>query len=207
MISAMIALLSLCLGCSDDGYPVKECRPDQGLVLETDGIPLQGNAQAPVVLTVFGDLKCPYTQNFIIVLNKFVERLEADGKGGELKWMFRHFVRPGYPQSSRIALALAAAHMQGNDAFWKLFWLLFAGNDITDEYVLLYAEVAELHMAQFQIDYESDEARAVVASDDSLAKEIGLSGTPGVVLCGKKVIPDPDDLIDNLEYLIYDSSA
>ncbi len=200
----MIALLSPCLGCSDDGYPVKECRSDQGLALETDGVPLHGDAQAPVVLTVFGDLKCPYTQNFIIVLDNFVERLEADGKAGELKWMFRHFVRPGYPQSTRIALALAAAHMQGNDAFWKLFWLLFAASEITDEYVLLYAEVAELDMEQFEIDYESDDARAVVARDDDLAREIGFGGTPGVVLCGKQVTPDPDDFIGNLEYLIYD---
>ncbi|MCP4675820.1 MAG: thioredoxin domain-containing protein [Deltaproteobacteria bacterium] len=203
-IPLMIALFSPYLGCSDDGYPVKECRPGQGLALETDGVPVHGDTQAPVFLTVFGDLKCPYTQNFIIALDKFVERLEADGKGAEFKWLFRHYVRPGYPQSTRIALALAAAHMQGNDAFWRLFWLLFATPEITDEYVLLYAEVAELDMEQFQADYESDDVRSVVANDDDLAREIGLGGTPGVVLCGKQVTPVPDDVIDNLEHLIYD---
>ncbi|MCP4599278.1 MAG: thioredoxin domain-containing protein, partial [Proteobacteria bacterium] len=181
--------LALLSGCHDS-YPVEQCNPGQGLAIENKEVPYHGEASASVHATVFADLKCPYSMRLILALNEFTDRLESDGRSGEFKWHYRHYLRPGYVRSEDIAHALSAAYRQGNDAFWQMLWLLFVDDDLTSDKILRHAETADLDLEQFQADLISEEVEEEVLRDNSLAKEIGFPGTPGVVLCGVRVESD-----------------
>ncbi len=133
-----------------------------------------------------------------------MEELEGDGKTGEFKWFFRHYPRADYPESVRAAYALAAAMNQELDSFWQLFWNLIVATEITDENVVDLADAAGLDVDEFVADYGGEAGTATINRDIDLAEEIGFGGTPGVVLCGKRVEPDADAIIANLEHLIYD---
>ena len=81
--------------------------------------------------------------------------------------------------------------------------LLKPATELTDLHIALYADTAGLDIERFAADLESDAVAAVVEQDAALAHSLELPGTPSVLLCGIPVSPDPDDLIDNLSYLIY----
>ncbi len=174
----------------------------QGLDLESKGIPFIGNSSAPVYLTLFADLKCPYSMRIIWALRQFTDRLEEEGKGSKLKWLYRHYVRGGYPQSQNAAYALTAAHRQGDEAFRQILWPLFFAENLTSDRVLTCAAEAGLDLERFQADLSDKEVKEIIQRDQGLAMEIGFAGTPGVVLCGVQVEPDPDAIIKNLKHLI-----
>ncbi len=196
-------LALIVIGCADEGYKVKRCESGQGLNLDNNDVPRLGEADAPVRLTLFGDFQCPPTANMAILLLSFMDRLEADNRQDEVQILFRHFPNPDHTRARPAAIAAVAAYRQSNDAFWRLFPHLFKqGKDLTDADIIKYAELSELDMVQFQNDLQEDDVARMVDRDLALAREIGFSSTPGIVLCGVTVEPYPEEVIDNLEYLI-----
>lgn len=82
-----------------------------------------GDPAAPVTITEYGDLECPYCRDAEPVLRRLVE--ESDG-GVRLVW--RHFpLFQVHPHALIAALAAEAAAEQG--LFWEMQRLLFAQQD------------------------------------------------------------------------------
>ena len=188
----------------DQGYAVEKCEPGQGIQLDNSSVPLLGPVEAPVDLTIFGDFQCPNTKSLWLELSAFIETLEQDGKLQELKIHFRHFPLDFHNRAYAASVAAAAAHEQGDDAFWALFpHLLTTGAMLTDEDILSYAQLSGLDMVQFEQDLQNEAVEMVVQRDIELAMEMKLQGTPSTILCGVRVSLLPSDLIKNLEHLIY----
>jgi len=200
---APVAAALLAAACND--YPVEHCVAGQGIDLADGDAPRLGEADAPVELVVFGDFQCPGTAQLWFHLAPFLERLEEDGRADRLQVRFHHFPLTAiHERAWAAALAGAAAHRQGDAAFWRIFpMLLKPATELTDADIAAYAYAAGLDAAEFSTDLASDAVAATVDRDLALADELGLPGTPSVLLCGVQVSADPDDLIDNLEYLIY----
>jgi protein-disulfide isomerase len=198
------ALLSLAI-CACNGYPVEHCFAGQGISIDDTDAPRLGPDAARVELTIFGDFQCPGTAQLWFGLEPFLDRLAADGRSDELVVRYHHFPLTSiHERAQAAALAAAAAHRQGNDAFWGLFpMLLKPAVELTDAHISAYASAAGLDMPRFSADLESAEVAAVVARDAALAGSLELAGTPSVALCGIQISPDPDDVVDNLDYLIY----
>jgi protein-disulfide isomerase len=203
-LSASAALLALAI-CACNEYPVEHCVAGQGISLDDGDAPRLGPDTAKVDLVIFGDFQCPGTAQLWFGLTPYLEKLAADGRGDELAVRFHHFPLTAiHERAYAAAIAAAAAHRQGDDAFWTIFpMLLKPATELTDLYIALYGQTAGLDMERFAADLESEEVAAVVAQDTALAHSLELPGTPSVLLCGVPVSPDPDDLIDNLDYLIY----
>jgi protein-disulfide isomerase len=197
------ALLGLALAACNE-HPVEHCAAGQGIAL-VDEAPRLGSATAPVELVVFGDFQCPGTAQLWFGLAPFLDELAADGEGDALAVRFHHFPLTSiHERALAAALAAAAAHRQGDAAFWALFPLLLKPeSELTDAHLLAYAEAAGLDVERFAADYGSAEVAAVVADDAALAGSLDLPGTPSILLCGIPVSPQPDELIENLRYLIY----
>ncbi len=197
-------LVFVVVGCADDGYKVTRCEDGQGLNLDTSEVPHLGEPDAPVQLTLFGDFQCPPTAALVNRLLAFMERLETDEYEGQVQLLYRHFPLTDHMRARPAAIAAAAAYRQGNDAFWRLFPHLFKqAKDLTDADILTYAELAQLDLVQFQNDLTDPEVQAAVDRDLALAREIGFLGTPGVVLCGVVIDAYVEEVIGNLEYLVY----
>ena len=156
-------------------------------------------------LTIFGDFQCPGTHRLWYSLAAFLSKLEEDGKSHELRIDFRHFPLTNiHNHAGDAALAAAAAHTQGNYDFWVLFPnLLKPGAELSLEHILMYAQSAGLDMEQFVEDINSPEVLEIVNTDLDLAHELGLPGTPSVILCGVHMSATPNDLVENLEHLLY----
>jgi protein-disulfide isomerase len=188
---------------------VKSCGPDQDFVLDNSFAPRLGDESAPIEVAVFGDLQCPYTQNLMLALNSFVDRLIDDGKFEYLTAVFRHFLRSNSPGYRTAAISIAAAHRQGNGAIWGqaggpgMIWCYIGAQKVDEQQIIACAEDVGLDMERFALDRADPSVADVVDRDIAEARRIGFEGVPGVVLCGKKASSDPNDLIDNLEYLIY----
>lgn len=203
-LTALAGAFAAAVACSE--YPVESCPPGQGVTLYDDGAPRLGPADARVELELFGDFQCPGTRDLWFRLVPFLERLEGDGRADAFQIRFHHFPLAAiHPRAQAASLAAAAAHRQGDAAFWAIFPLLLrpSSADLSDEDLAGYAEAAGLDPERFAADFGSDAVAQTVAGDLELALALGLPGTPAVLLCGIEVDADPGALVENLEYLIY----
>jgi protein-disulfide isomerase len=198
------AILALAI-CACDDFPVERCFDGQGITLADGDAPRLGPEDATVELTIFGDFQCPGTADLWFGLVPFLDRLAADGRGDALDVRFHHFPLTSiHERAYAAALAAAAAHRQGEDRFWTLFpMLLKPAVELDDADISAYAAAAGLDMERFAADRGSAEVAAVVDRDASLARSLRFAGTPSVLLCGIQISPDPDDVVGNLEHLIY----
>jgi protein-disulfide isomerase len=80
------------------------------------GRPLWGPRNAPVTLTVFGDLECPYTIAMLRVI-----LAEKTRRGDDLRLSFRFATRSQHEEGAHAARTLSAIHAaQGEGAFWSV---------------------------------------------------------------------------------------
>jgi len=56
----------------------------------------------------------------------------------------------------------------------------------------------------FELARENDEVLIPIARDEAIAGELGFTGTPGMLLCGIPVSPEPDDIKKNIDMLLSD---
>jgi len=203
-LTAPAALLALA-ACACNEYPVEHCFAGQGISLDDGDAPLLGSDTAEADLTIFGDFQCPGTAQLWFGVEPFLERLAADGRDDALAVRFHHFPLTSiHARALAASLAAEAAHSQGDGAFWRIFpMLLKPAEELTDAHLSAYAAAAGLDTAQFAADLASEEVAATVADDAALAGSLELAGTPSVLLCGVPNSPYADDVVDNLEYLIY----
>jgi len=195
-----VLLPALAFGCND--FPVEHCVAGQGIGLDPAGVPRRGLAEAQVELVLFGDLVCPYTRWAIWVMDGYLASL-ADEHADRVRLLFRHFpLEQIHPRARAAALALAAAHRQGDDAFWRLLLLLIRADDFGDDALRACAAAAGLDLAAFDADLADPATAAVVDRDLALALELRLPGTPSFILCGVPVSHDPEEVAANVDALL-----
>lgn len=203
-----LLLLSAVLSCDNDECEAQGCDRNRSADPSSEKAPVLGADTASVDVTVFGDLKCPYTKEMLIALDRFVEDLEKDGRGNELKIVFRHLFREDSAESRDAAVAVAAAHRQGDDAVWGsqgkvgVLWCLLFKEKIDYEQILSCAKSAILDMERFVADFWGDEASAEVDQDLESAKEFSFGGTPGIVMCGDRIDGGDEKIIDCIEKVL-----
>ena len=132
---------------------------------------VDGPADAPLELVMYGDFQCPFCTAAQPILRRVRDRLD-----GRLRFAFRHYpVRSRHPDAERAAQASEAAAAQ--DAFWPMHDALYGlrGRLGLDDVVGAAASVgldaarirAELdagtHAARVQGDVESGDAGGVTA--------------------------------------------
>ena len=137
-----------------------------------------GAPDAPVTVTEYGDLECPYCRAAEPVLRRLVE--ESDG-GVRLVW--RHFpLFQVHPHALIAALAAEAAAEQGR--FWEMQRLLFGHQDaLTDDDLATWAR--ELGLDPEEIAGEgADRYARGVQTDYESGIELDVPGTPTLLVDG-----------------------
>jgi protein-disulfide isomerase len=133
---------------------------------------VEGPADAPLELVMYGDFQCPFCTAAQPILQRVRDRL-----GGRLRFAYRHYpVRDRHPDAERAAQAAEAAAAQG--AFWPMHDALYAlrGRLGPDDVVAaaaglgldadrVRAELASgVHAARVQGDVESGDAGGVAGT-------------------------------------------
>lgn len=161
-------------------------------------IPLRSGEQSDSTqpqLAVFTDFECPACYcNSLTIRNKNTEAFK-----GKLTVMVRHYPLDNecnanvktelHPNACEAAYAAEAARLQGGDgAFRKMYALLFENRKMLGN--KLYRKLAGqigLDTDRFQADMEGDVVRRIVQSDINLAEELSVTGTPTMLLNGRRI--------------------
>ncbi len=146
-------------------------------------------------LAVFTDFECPACYcNSLGVRHKNTEAFK-----GKLTVMVRHYPLDNecnanvetelHPNACEAAYAAEAARLQGGDqAFVRMHTLLFENRKALGD--SLYRKLAGqigLDTDRFQADMEGDVVRQIVQSDIKLAQELSVTGTPTMLLNGRRI--------------------
>ena len=159
----------------------------EGTDLRLDQQPRKGSADAPVQVVVFEDFLCPHCGTFAESVAPRIERTFV--AEGDVAYYMLNFVVIG-PESRRIAQVGECVFEQGNDAYWAFETAAYRSQQGLDE-----AEAIELAL-EYADGLDEDRLRTCVAedrqleavrADETTARELGLRGTPSVLVDGEQV--------------------
>ena len=168
---------------------------ERGTALATavDGLPVRGDAAAPVTIVEFSDFQCPYCR----LASATVEQVLANHKG-DVKLVYAHFPLGNHPWATPAAIASTCAAQQSTDAFWALHDGYFREQQaMTPTNVIPKSEGflagSDIDLAAWKT-CAADEASpayqgaaAAVQSQLALGEEYGVRGTPGFFINGRFV--------------------
>jgi len=140
---------------------------------------VQGRADAPLTLVMYGDFECPFCLASQSVLARVRARL-----GDDLRFGFRHFPIDGlHPQARRAAAAAEAADAQ--QAFWEMFDALYALRGRLGEREIVRA-ARNLGLDERRIARELAEGvhEGRVQEDVETGRRSGVTGTPAFFVNG-----------------------
>lgn len=143
--------------------------------------PSFGPADAKVAVIEYADFECPFCSKAAETVRKLKERY-----GKNVRFVFRQYPLPMHPNAQLAAEASLAAHAQKK--FWKYHDLLYANQAALDRASLeKYATQAGLNVAVFKKALDEHKYTDAVKADMKLGDEIGISGTPTMIVGTKRV--------------------
>ena len=141
--------------------------------------PAVGKEDAPVRVDVFSDFECPVCPRVVEPL-KYLARAHPD----DVRIVFHQYALPRHNSAAALAAGSLAAFRQGK--FWEYHDRVFAARragrtaDPVGE-----AEAIGLSLDRFRTDMADEAVLDQVKYESELAKSIGLSGTPSLVINGR----------------------
>ncbi len=207
IISFAMALSLGCRTANDDTEPDANNNFDAGHDTDTgqligcpDGSPDPFNSQlspyfggeesVDLEVIEFADFRCSHCANYAEDVDALWAKREDYRK--RVRFYFHHFCRTSTPKG--IHAATRAAHLQGMEHFWSMHDYIFDGMNAdppvvyTEEQLRTYAQdVLGLDMAQYDADVANPTTIDYLNWDKQQAKDEGVTGTPAVFICGKKI--------------------
>jgi Na+:H+ antiporter, NhaA family len=157
---------------------------------------VDGPADAPLELVMYGDFQCPFCNAAQPILLRVRDRL-----GGRLRFAFRHFpLTEVHPDAQRAAEASEAAAAQ--DAFWPMHDALYAARGALGlDAVLAAAATVGLDAERVRSELAAGTHAARVEADVRSGRAAGVSGTPAFFVNGVRHVGgyDAQSLIAALE--------
>ena len=162
-----------------------------------------GPEGAAVTFIEWSDFQCPYCSEVAPLLKKLASTYPK-----EVQIVYRHFPLPTHDKSLLTAEASEAAGAQGK--FWELEALLFekqaewTGQSAEEMRVTLtqFAEQIKLDVKQFNADLDAGKYTPRVQAARDLAGQLGLPGTPFLLINQQPWPQDMSLVYSNLEGMV-----
>jgi protein-disulfide isomerase len=177
----------------------------EGTDLRLEQQPRKGPADAPVEVVVFEDFLCPHCGTFAESVAPRIERTFVED--GDVAYYVMNFVVIG-PESERIAQVGECVLEQSNDAYWAFETAAYRSQQGLDEaraieLALEYAGGLDEERLRSCVD--EDRQLEAVRADGATAQELGLRGTPSVLVDGEQVDPSFGAISDAIETALADT--
>jgi protein-disulfide isomerase len=151
-------------------------------------VPSFGPADAKVVVVEYSDFECPYCSQAAKAVHQIKEKYS-----GVVRFVFRQYPLPFHDHAQLAAEASLAAYAQGPAKFWAFHDKMFENQRALERADLeKYAEAAGLDMAKFKKALDDHTYADAVKADMKLAGDIGVSGTPTMIV-GTERVPNPTE--------------
>lgn len=158
--------------------------------------PVAGNPNGDITVVEFFDYNCGYCKRGLPEVQKL---LETDKN---VRFVFKELpiLSKGSEDAAKIALA---AKRQGK--YWEFHQaMLSLKGQATEATALKTAETLGLDMAKLKVDAAGADVNAELESMRTLAKDMGVNGTPHFLVGNKSIPGAPEDLHVQLEMLVTD---
>jgi len=152
--------------------------------VEIGDSPVLGDKNAPVTIVEFSDYECPfcgrhYLQTFPQLKKEYIET-------GKVKLVFKDFPLSFHPNAQKAAEAARCAGEQSK--YWEMHDLLFSNQEkLGIENYKKWAREIGVDGAKFDSCLSSGKYASDVQADLAYGSQIGVSGTPGFFVNGKKI--------------------
>jgi protein-disulfide isomerase len=160
---------------------------------------VKGNVDAKIQIIEFSDLECPACSTAHPEIAKLVENY-----GDKVGLIFKHFPLNFHQYARNAAEAAECANDQGK--FWEFVSLAYQNQKaLSDSNLVNYAEQLNLNTKSFKACLLSDAKEEQVLEEYSDAINLGLKGTPTIIINGKVLENwltlrlEIDSLLDNFE--------
>ena len=159
----------------------------QAELLNDPNSPVSGNLDGDVTVVEFFDYRCGYCKR----VAGAVTQLQKDDPN--IRVVYKDFPILGEASvfAARAALASKAQgkHLTFHEA------LLDSKEELTQETILKIAAAVGLNKKQLNTDMQNPNLQATIERNRTLAKELGINGTPGFII-GTELVPGAMDLKD-----------
>jgi len=163
---------------------------EKGVEVDYASLPRLGGENAAVKIVEFGDFKCPSCKYFTEQIEPLLEKDYVEP--GKAAFYFANFsIISG---SKPAALGAQAAFRQGDELFWDYYRAVYKhqGDERTDWATpdglidILKQENVALDYDRLKKDIEEATYENEVDDQYNLAKKAGLTGTPSLLINGKR---------------------
>ncbi len=174
-----------CGGHPDHAAPARDVAkplaPELVKALAREDRPVQGRRDAKLEVMVWNDFECPFCRKEVEVLEELLAAYP------DVKLVFKQFPLPMHDAANAAARASLAAERQGK--FWPMHDALFEqpARVKAREFSAIAGELG-LDVDRFERDLEDPEIVAAVERDIADARDLGIRGTPSIVVGNALVV-------------------
>lgn len=147
--------------------------------------PVSGNLKGEITVVEFYDYRCGFCKRAAPAVT---ELQKVDPR---VRVVYKDFPILGEPSELAAKAALASQSQGKHQAFHEA--LLASHADMTKESILKIAEKTGLNAKRLEADMADPKWKGVIAKNRALARELGISGTPGFIV-GNELVPGALDL-------------
>ena len=147
--------------------------------------PVSGNLKGEITVVEFYDYRCGFCKRAAPAVT---ELQKVDPR---VRVVYKDFPILGEPSELAAKAALASQAQGKHQAFHEA--LLASHADMTKESILKIAEKTGLNAKRLEADMADPKWKGVIAKNRALARELGISGTPGFIV-GNELVPGALDL-------------
>jgi protein-disulfide isomerase len=176
--------------------------------LQTQDAPVLGDPKAPVKLVEFSDFECPVCRNLHDALRGLLPNYP------QVQVIFKDFpLEQLHPWARTAALAGRCAYLQNPKAFWKLYDLIYDGQDLisaANAWTKMndFAGQAGLDPERFKSCLASPEAAAAVNASRANGQQLEIASTPTMFVNGRRIVGvDPRVIEQYIKYEIAHSKT
>lgn len=145
--------------------------------INTAGMPLRGNASAPVTIVAFSDFTCSFCQQAESTINAMRQKYSK-----EVRLVFMPLPNEGSPISILAAKYAMAAFMQDQQKGWAFYDELFAQAEALeingDNLLKQLAEKHKLDIKKLMAEVNGNTVSTQIAAARKQADLLGIQGTP-----------------------------
>jgi protein-disulfide isomerase len=154
--------------------------------------PVAGNPSGDVTIVEFFDVRCPYCKR----LEPTMDKLLKQDHGVRLVYKDLPILGPASVLGTKALLAAQLQEPKVPGAYVKLREsLMLGGGDVTKDTIHAAAQHLGLDWDRLQKDMDSADIQARIDANLRLAHDLGIEGTPAMVI-GKELVPGAVDFAE-----------